>query len=288
MSPSPPYTPPESIASSDGTESNSLIPIQDLGGRVLVHWDRGVDISSAGPHIMSVLRKIWGAERQLQTKKDTLAQRRKSLQANQVLIDQSLNEKAKWEEILRKYELELDGWVFKRYQLKRVVEQAGQHVPQGKARVYVKYQGYTLPKTAMTPKRERKESQVPLTPISVAAANDIEHIEDCKEVTRLQDDARRLEGLTGSEILSQRAIEDNTNNHSNCSTCVICLAIEILETGGEESKIKLGCGHEYCLSCLYKLWQNDLEILPPGCCDFNNFDLLLKFPGFSLFENFGA
>ena len=125
-------------------------PVQDLGQRVIVHWDRGIDVGSAGLHITMVLKKIWGAERQLQTKQTTLANRRESisLPANraQILVQQSLNETKKWKEILHRYELELDNLVFKKFQLVRVRAQAGQHVPQGAGRLYTKAPGFTLPK----------------------------------------------------------------------------------------------------------------------------------------------
>ncbi|RPB24206.1 hypothetical protein L211DRAFT_849326 [Terfezia boudieri ATCC MYA-4762] len=122
-------------------------PVQDLGQRVLVHWDRGIDMRSAGPHIMTVLRKIWGAERQLRDKRGTLANRQRSHTTNNsILLLQSLYQTAKWEEILNRYERELDGLVFKRFQLVRVEAQAGKHVPQGAGRVYSKVIGYSLPK----------------------------------------------------------------------------------------------------------------------------------------------
>ena len=125
-------------------------PVQDLGQRVIVHWDRGIDVGSAGLHITIVLKKIWGAERQLQTKQTTLAIRQGSislpLNKAQILVQQSLNETKRWKEILHKYELELDSLVFKRFQLVRVRAQAGQHAPQGAGRLYTKAPGFTLPK----------------------------------------------------------------------------------------------------------------------------------------------
>ncbi|KAF8424204.1 hypothetical protein EV426DRAFT_574225 [Tirmania nivea] len=122
-------------------------PVQDLGQRVLVHWDRGIDVRSAGPHIMTILRKIWGAERQLRAKQGTLASRQLSHTTNSsVLLQQSLYQTAKWEEILNRYEQALDSLVFKRFQLVRVKAQAGKHVPQGAGRVYSKVVGYSLPK----------------------------------------------------------------------------------------------------------------------------------------------
>jgi len=121
-------------------------PVQDFGQRVLVHWDRGIDVRSAGSYIMTVLRKIWGAERQLRVKQGTLANRQRSYATNTlILLQQSLYQTAKWEEILNRYERELDGLVFKRFQLVRVKAQAGRHVPQGAARVYLKAMGYSLP-----------------------------------------------------------------------------------------------------------------------------------------------
>jgi len=122
-------------------------PVQDFGQQVLVHWDRGIDVRSAGPHIMTILRKIWGAERHLRAKQGTLANRQRSHTTNtSILLQQSLYQTAKWEEILNRYERELDGLVFKRFQLVRVKTQAGKHVPQGAGRVYSKVVGYSLPK----------------------------------------------------------------------------------------------------------------------------------------------
>ena len=196
-------------------------PVQDLPNQcVRVHWDRGINIGSAGLDIINVLKKIWGAERQLRAKQYTLDQRRETVAGGsgsspkthgnkEVLMRQSVNEITKWEEILDRHESELDGLVFKRYQLVRVSTQRGRHAPRGQGRVYLKAKGYTLPEVkvkveegeddaAVAAAIKKKEEEDGAT---VAAAIGVEEKEEKED----EDDATveaTIEGSSLSEIIT--------------------------------------------------------------------------------------
>lgn len=257
-------------------------PVQDLGQRVIVHWDRGIDVASAGLHMMKVLKKIWGAERQLRTKQTTLANRRGSisLPANkaQILVQQSLNEAQKWEEILHKYELELDRLVFKRFQLVRVRAQAGQHAPQGAGRLYTKAPGFTLPKV-VEPQSTDKLVEDPdsfqtvmgeavtmlepdLDEQSLAIAPD-------QVVGQMQSPGPEVQTPTGTlieEPPSDEFDESENNFEAPRETCIVCDTPHI-DYHYTEAKPKMvpqnaviifndNTRQAMCLLCLGNLWDN--------------------------------